>query len=145
MKLLKTNLSMTSILPLINTETDFKFIRSYLMNRPTITEHQIASRIAKTIDPNSKETLNDSLLRTHLAKTSKWIDNLIIHCTHEQRLESYKTDIHQLWNQTFTGTPVINTKLIVGNRNSRNAAQTLAHRRPHHKSSPPTINHATDH
>jgi hypothetical protein len=96
MKLLKTNLSITSILPLINTETDFKFIRSYLLNRPTITEHQIASRIAKTIDPNSTETLNDSLVRTHLAKTSKWIDNLIIHCTHEQRLQSYKIYLYHV-------------------------------------------------
>jgi hypothetical protein len=32
---------------------------------------------------------------------------------HEKRLESYKKDIHELWIQTFTKTPVINTKLIL--------------------------------
>ncbi len=35
----------------------------------------------------------------------------------------------------FTDTPVTNTKLIVGNRNSRNATKILIRRRPHIMSS----------
>ncbi len=34
---------------LIDTENDFNFIPSYLLNRPTITEQQIVSRIAKAM------------------------------------------------------------------------------------------------
>jgi hypothetical protein len=52
---------------------------------------------------------------------------LIIRYTHETRLATYNKHIHQLWNQIFTDTPVVNTKLIVGNRNSRNATKILIH------------------
>ncbi len=51
--------------------------------------------------------------------------------THEALLATYKKHIHQLWDQIFTDTPVTNTKLIVGNRNSCNATKTLMRRRPH--------------
>jgi hypothetical protein len=45
-----------------------------------------------------------------------------------------KKDVHQLWNQTFENTPVMNTKLIISNRISQNGTKTLVHRRPHYKS-----------
>ncbi len=123
MKLLKTNLAITSIIPVIDNHTDFNFIRNYLLNRPTITEQQITSSIAKTIDPNGKETLYDSSVQAQLGKNSKWPNKPIIHCTREQRLESSKNDIHKLWDHIFTDTPVINIKLIVGNRKSPNATK----------------------
>jgi len=138
MKLLKNNLSITSIIPLIDSDTDFNFIRSYLLNRSTIPEQQIISNIAKTDDTNTEETLYASSIHAQLRKNSKWIHHLIIHYTHEQRLENSRKDIHQLWDQTFTDTPVKNTKLIVANRNSRNATRTLIHRRPQYKSIGPT-------
>ncbi len=74
---------------MIDTENDFKFIRSYLLNKPTITGHPTASTIATTTDPDSKDTIDNLLDPAQLARTSKWINNLIIHCTHEQRLEIY--------------------------------------------------------
>jgi hypothetical protein len=36
---------------LIANPNDFLFVRSFILNRPTATEYQIASRIVKTIDP----------------------------------------------------------------------------------------------
>jgi hypothetical protein len=117
------------------------FIRDYLLNKPTVTEHQIASRIAKTLDPNNNDTMDDSLVQIRLRQKSKWVDNLIIHYKHEARLASYKKDIHQLWNQIFKNTPFMNTKLIIGHRNSPNMTKTVVHRRSHYKStSIPTIN-----
>jgi hypothetical protein len=110
------------------------FIRDHLLHKPTATEHQIASRIAQTIDPNSTDTVDDPLVKRRLGANSKWINNLIIHYTHEKRLESYKKEIHQLWNHTFVNTSVLNTKLIIGNRNSPNLKKTLVHQRPHYKS-----------
>jgi hypothetical protein len=93
--------------------TGFKqdYIQEYFLNKTTVTEHQIASRIAKTIDPNTNDTTDDPLVQLRLRQKSKWIDNLIIHYTHEARLAGY------------------------------NVTKTLVHSRPHYKSaSLPTIN-----
>jgi hypothetical protein len=95
------------------------------LNQPTISEHQIASRIAKTIYNDNKDTVDNPLVKTKLDKVSKWINNLIIHYTHEKRLATYKKDIHQLWNKTFTQTPLFNTRLIIVNRNSQNMMKQL--------------------
>jgi len=65
-----------------------------------------------------------------LNKESKSYRNLIIHYAHEARLRNYKKHIHQLWNQVFVDTPLTDTKLIVGNRNSCNATKVLIRRRP---------------
>ncbi len=40
----------SSIVSLINNENGFDTIRRQLLNKPTIPEYEIASRIAKTID-----------------------------------------------------------------------------------------------
>jgi len=121
MKFFTSNITISSIIPFINNEQDFIFIQNHLLNKTAVTEHQIASRIAKTIDPNTTDTSDDPLVQRRLRQQSKWIDKVIIHYTHEALFESFKKDIHQLWNHTFGKTPVTNTKLIVGNRNSRNA------------------------
>ena len=46
-------------------------------------------------------------------------------------LKNYKKAVHQLRHQIFTETPVISTKLIIGNRNNPNNKSRLARRRPH--------------
>jgi hypothetical protein len=120
---------------LFESETFFEIIRSNLLNKPTVAEHQIASRIAKTIDLHGNNTEDDPLVKRRLAKTSKWINNLIIHYTHENRFESSKKDIHELWDHVFTNTPVMNTKLVIGNRNNPNITKALVRRNPRHKSS----------
>jgi hypothetical protein len=132
MKFFTNNLSITSVIPIIDNENDFHFLRCHLLDKPTIAEHQIASRIANTIDLIHDNTVDDTLVKTRLAKTSKWINNLIIHYTHENRLQYCKKDIHQLWKHKFTNTPVVDTKLIIDNRNSANATKTLVRRNPHH-------------
>ncbi len=106
-------------------------MRSYILNRPTTIEHQVASRISKTIDPLKNDTIDDPVGRMRLKKLFDSDRNLIIHYIHEARLATYKKHIHHLWNQIFADTLVTNTKLIVGNRNSRNATKILIRRRPH--------------
>ncbi len=76
-------------------------------------------------------TWDDPLVRAHLKKKSQWISNLIVHYTHEARFETYKNDIHQLWHHIFTDTPVLNTNLIIDNRNNQNLKNRLVHRRSH--------------
>jgi hypothetical protein len=120
-KFFLNKLSSTSIIPLIPNSNNFLFLRSYILNRPTAIEHQVASRIAKAIDQN--ETINDSLVQMQIHKESNPSRHLIIHYTHEARLETYKKQIHQLWDQIFADTPVTGTELIVGNHNSCNATK----------------------
>jgi hypothetical protein len=59
------------------------------LSTPTTTENRVALRTANAIDSDDQTTINDALLHAQQAKKSKWIDNLIIHYTHEARLESY--------------------------------------------------------
>jgi hypothetical protein len=136
MKFFTSNITISSIIPFIDNEHDFTFIRNHLLNKTTVTEHQIASRIAKTIDPHTIDTIDDPLVQIRLRQRSKWIDNLIIHYKHEERFETFKKDIHQLWNQTFANKEVMNTKLIIGNWSSQNVTNIFVHRRPLYKSKP---------
>jgi hypothetical protein len=73
--------------------------------------------------------VDDTLTQARLSKQTKFDTNLIIHYTHEKRFRSNKKDIHHLWKQTFKQTPVIDTRLIIGNRNSRNMTRESVHRR----------------
>jgi hypothetical protein len=58
MKFFTNNLKTSSLLPLIDNNHNFEFIRSYLLNRPTAAEHGIASRIANTIDTPDHDAVN---------------------------------------------------------------------------------------
>ena len=145
MKFLQANLSIQSLLPIIQTEHDFMFLRTYLLNRPTISERQIISRTATTTDTSISDQTDNTRFPVNLDTTSKYIDNLIIHYTHEQRFDNFKKDIHQLWDQTLKETQFVNTKLIVGNRNSRNATKTLMHRGPDHNYLSKKINNIKTH
>jgi hypothetical protein len=49
---------------MISTENDFALIHYQLLNKSTIPEYQIAKRIAKTIDVNNKEEVNNPLVKS---------------------------------------------------------------------------------
>jgi hypothetical protein len=68
----------------------FVNIHVQLLNKRTKTEHQIASRIKKTIDPSNKNTVNDPLIQLRLRQKWAWISKLIIYYKHDARLEHYK-------------------------------------------------------
>jgi hypothetical protein len=53
-------------MPRIATQNHFTFVRSPILNQPTAIEHQIASRIAKTLDSLTDENIADPLVRTHI-------------------------------------------------------------------------------
>jgi hypothetical protein len=52
--------------------------------------------------------VDNPLVKAKIGQNSKWINNLIMHYTYENRLENYKKDIHQLWNQISGGAPASN-------------------------------------
>jgi hypothetical protein len=129
-KFFSSGLPTSFLLSMITSEHDFAFTRCTLLNRPTISEYQIASRITRTINVDSEEVVDNPLVRARPRKQTKFDNNLIIHYTYEKRRQTNKNDIHQLWNQTFQQTPIIHTRLIIGNRNSRNLTRELVHRGP---------------
>lgn len=132
MKFIHSQLRVRSIIPWIETENDFHFIRSYLLDRPTVPELQMVSRIMRAADdPPTSHTVNASLVPLKQKQKFKSTVNLIIHYTHEKRFHTFKKDIHQLWDAVFGCTPVSNTKLIIGHRNNKSTTQELVQRRPH--------------
>ncbi len=100
------------------------------MDQQTSAEKQIQSRIDKAKIYNETQEPNHSKHQQQLSKQSKWNSRLIVHYTHEQRLANNKKDFHQIWNNIFDNTPTVNTKLIIGTRNSRNATKEMISKRP---------------
>ena len=130
-KFLNNNISNGYIIPLIESKSYFELFRSSFLNRPTAIELQIAPRIAKVTDHHNIKTIDTSTsVSTEQKQISKCDTNLIIHYIHEKRLETLIKDIHQLWNQIFHNTPIMNTKLIIGHKNNSSVAKELVQRRP---------------
>jgi hypothetical protein len=55
--------SISLALPTINSENGFSQLDCLLLNRPTIPEYEMASRIAKAIKRNPNEEADDPLVR----------------------------------------------------------------------------------
>ncbi|CAF4267676.1 unnamed protein product, partial [Rotaria sp. Silwood2] len=68
MKFLTYYLSIPSVLPQRDNENDFAVIRNQLLNIPPVSEQQIASRIAKTIHLNDKDTVDNPPIRRRIGK-----------------------------------------------------------------------------
>ena len=85
------------------------------------------------MDCNTPNITSDPLVQTKLLKRKQQKENIypiIIHYTHEQRFQHYKSMIHKIWNDIFVRTPVTETKLIVGTRNNHNITAELVRRSP---------------
>ncbi|CAF3448468.1 unnamed protein product, partial [Rotaria socialis] len=63
-------------------------------------------------------------------KPNEFQNKLIIHYTHEKRFITRKRDLHRIFQETFVKTPIIETKLIVGNRNQKSTMKELIRKRP---------------
>lgn len=111
------HLAPSRLVSVIDDEHDYASIRSKLLAEPTSAEQQALSRIA-TIAKQEHDSMNGE---------SKWDRCLIVHYNHEQRLATFKKDLHRLWDEAFRETPIGNTRLIVGNRTNRNTKRELIH------------------
>jgi hypothetical protein len=63
-------------------------------------------------------------------KDNKFENKLFIHHTYEKRFRSMKRDLHQVHKDIFNQSATKNVKMIVGNRNRRNATHKLIQKRP---------------
>jgi hypothetical protein len=105
-----------------------------ILGLPTTRQSQVALS-ATTADIDNDQTDENQV---ELTKTSTEAQNKqklygnkqFVHYTHEQRFNSFKRDMHQVYEDIFKETPAMNAKIIVGNRNRRDAKNELVRKRP---------------
>jgi hypothetical protein len=115
----------SSIQPFFKNQNEFNNIRSQLLDQQTSAEKQIQSRIDKAKSYNNTPEPNHTKNQQQLSKQDKWNSRLTVHYTPEQRLANNKKDFHQTWNNIFSHTPIVNTKLITGTCNRCNATKEI--------------------
>ena len=123
-------ISSSSITPLIDDDDQFFTMRNTLLARPSVRELQVDHGIASAglaITTNNQDERNNT---RRPKKVNKFDKTLFLHCTHEKRLEGLKRDIHQIYSETFQGSPAMDVRLIVGHRNHRNTKSELIQKRP---------------
>lgn len=105
-------------------------MRETITAQPTLRQCQVEMSVATAdIDNDPIDEKQDSSMKTE-KKSLNYKDRLFIHYTHEKRFEPFKRNMHQLYEKGFQHTPALNLKLVVANRNRRNAKDDLIHNRP---------------
>ncbi|CAF3135016.1 unnamed protein product [Rotaria sp. Silwood2] len=124
----------TSFLQILHNERQFLQMRTALSGRTSQHQSQFEMRIATVTTDNEhlrqESDKNQELSNKTNQKQSDFQNKLIIHYTHEKRFNTRKKDMHRIFQQIFDKTPVIQTELIVGNRNRQNAIKELIRKRP---------------
>jgi len=128
------SLSLSSILPVIESENEYFIIRYKLQQQPSAKQIQTAKR-ASRVDIRNELRFNNNVQTKSTAtvkekRKNKFKNNLIIHCRHEERLECMKRDMHQIYNNIFNNASAIDVKLIVGHRNNPPTKRELTRKRP---------------
>ena len=116
----KEHISMSSFLPLINDVNQFSTLRNKLFTQPSVKEIQTSRQIIN-IEVNKDNQPNKKSEKT-----------LVLHYTHEKRLDSIKRDIHKIYSEVFKDTEASDIRLMVAHRNSRNTQLELVHKQPYH-------------
>ncbi|CAF1549784.1 unnamed protein product [Adineta ricciae] len=91
----------STVMSWIEYEKQYFQIRTSRLKQPTSDEQRSQNRISTITDESTEEQGKDKLTANKQQKQDKWNKCLIIHYTHEQRLASYKRDIHQRWDGIF--------------------------------------------
>ncbi|CAF3456222.1 unnamed protein product [Rotaria socialis] len=109
-------------------------MRIALSGQPSRQQSQVEMRIATLTTDN--EHLIEELDKKHeftiqeKKKPKEFQNKLIIHYTHEKRFNTRKRDLHRIFQETFANTSILETKLIVGNRNQKSTLKELIRKRP---------------
>jgi hypothetical protein len=112
-------------------------MRQKLLGQPTQRQSQAALSAAtadiendQTDEPTTEKEKTTTTTTTANRPIYNKDDKLFVHYTHEKRFQSLKRDMHEVYQNTFENSPAIYTKLVVGNRNRRNAQHELIRKRP---------------
>ena len=113
-------------------------MRNKILNLPTARQSQVSISAAtadidndQTDEPlNEPTTKKAATVEEQNKKQNTFANKLIVHYTHEQRFQTFKPDMHRVYDNLFKGTPAADVKLIVGNKNRRPAKNELICKRP---------------
>ncbi|CAF1340300.1 unnamed protein product [Adineta steineri] len=125
----------TSILSFIENEQQYILLRHEILGQPTPQQSQTALR-ATTADVDNDqtdvtaETTSRESITTIQKKPINYADRLFLHYKHEKRFQPFKRNMHQIYQNVFKNTPAMDLRLIVGNRNRRDAKNELIRKRP---------------
>ncbi|CAF4012911.1 unnamed protein product [Rotaria magnacalcarata] len=127
-------ISSRSFLPFLDNEAQFIHMRIELSGQPSRQRSQVEMRIT-TLTTDNDHLIQESDKQQHFTiqqnqKPNELQNKLIIHYTHEKRFNTRKRDMHRIFQDTFVNTPIIETKLIVGNTNRKNTMKELIRKRP---------------
>ena len=117
-------------MPCIDDEKQYFDIRNKLLGEPTARQSQIALSAA-TADMDNDQT-DDQIIKeqtTTNKKPGNYGDKFFIHYTHEQRFNTLKKDMHQIYDDVFQNTPAMYTRMVVGTRNRRDMKNELIRKR----------------
>ena len=115
-------------------------MRHKLLGEPTARQSQTALSAA-TADMDNDQT-DDQIVTDQTTTTTtttvttnnqnprNYGDKFFVHYTHEQRFNTLKRDMHQVYEHTFQNTPAMYTKMVVGTRNRRDTKNELIRKRP---------------
>ncbi|CAF4872086.1 unnamed protein product [Rotaria socialis] len=133
-KFFSGHISSRSFLPFLDNERQFSQMRIALSGQQSRQQSQVEMRIATLTNDNDHlvEDLDkkEEFIIQQNKKTNKLQNKLIIHYTHEKRFKTRKRDMHRIFQETFVNTPIMETKLIVGNTNHKNTMKELIQKRP---------------
>ncbi|CAF2130273.1 unnamed protein product [Rotaria magnacalcarata] len=127
-------ISSRSFLPFLDNEAQFIQMRIASSRQPSRQQSQVETRIATLTNDNDHlvEDLDkkEEFIIQENKKPNKLQNKLIIHYTHEKIFNTRKRDLHRIFQETFVDTPIMETKLIVGNTNRKNTMKELIQKRP---------------
>ncbi|CAF3797934.1 unnamed protein product [Rotaria socialis] len=109
-------------------------MRIALSGQPSRLHSQVEMRNA-TLTTDNEHLIEESNEKRQFTihdnkKTSEFQNKLIIHYTHEKRFSTRKRDLHCIFQETIANTPIIETQLIVANRNQKSTMKELFRKRP---------------
>ncbi|CAF1431400.1 unnamed protein product [Adineta steineri] len=125
----------TSILSFIENEQQYILLRHEILGQPTPQQSQTALRATTAdvdndqTDVTAETTSRESITTIH-KKPINYADRLFLHYKHEKRFQPFKRNMHQIYQNVFKNTPAMDLRLIVGNRNRRDAKNELIRKRP---------------
>jgi hypothetical protein len=109
-------------------------MRQKILGLPTARQSQVAlsaSRANTDNDQTDENPVEPSKPTIEAEKKQTYFnDKQFVHYTHEKRFNSFKRDMHQVYEDIFKDTPAMNAKIIVGNRNRPDAKHELIRKRP---------------
>ncbi|CAF4149886.1 unnamed protein product, partial [Adineta steineri] len=117
------------------TRAQYILLRHEILGQSTPSQSQAASRAATAdVDNDQTDVTEETTSRESVEKIQKKpinnAERLFLHYKHEKRFRPFKRNMHKVYQNVFKNTSAMDLRLIVGNRNRRDAKNELIRKRP---------------